>query len=84
LPYDILVSPKARRDLKRLPPEMKERIGQAVRGLEGKPRKNAEKLVGEDAYRIRVGDYRIVFLVDDTRLAVLVDRVKHRREVYRR
>ena len=42
------------------------------------------KLAGRDDYRIRVGDYRIVFAVDDDRQLVLVARIAHRREVYRR
>ena len=44
----------------------------------------AGKLQGsDDAYRIRVGDYRVIYTVDDTVLIVAVERVRHRREVYR-
>jgi mRNA interferase RelE/StbE len=48
------------------------------------PRGQSEKLAGEDAYRRRIGDYRIVFRVDDFAKEVLVTRIKHRREIYRR
>ena len=48
------------------------------------PRTNAEKLQGEDAFRIRVGRYRVVFRVNDHAREVLVVRIAHRREVYRR
>lgn len=48
------------------------------------PRDRSEKLAVEGAYRRRVGDYRIVFRVDDRSKEVLVSRVKHRREAYRR
>jgi mRNA interferase RelE/StbE len=52
--------------------------------LRNTPRGQSEKLVGENAYRERVGDYRIVFRVDDKRAEVLVTRIRHRRDVYRR
>jgi mRNA interferase RelE/StbE len=42
------------------------------------------KLAGRDDFRIRVGDYRIVYAVDDAQRIVLVARIAHRREVYRR
>jgi mRNA interferase RelE/StbE len=42
------------------------------------------KLAGRDDYRIRVGDYRIVYAVDDEARLVLIARIAHRREVYRR
>jgi mRNA interferase RelE/StbE len=67
-----------------LPPEVKERIRSAMAALVDDPRGQSEKLAGEDAYRKRTGDYRIVFRVDDRAKEVLVARIKHRREVYRR
>jgi mRNA interferase RelE/StbE len=42
------------------------------------------KLAGSDDYRVRVGDYRIVYAVDDAEQVVIVARIAHRREVYRR
>jgi mRNA interferase RelE/StbE len=48
------------------------------------PRGQSEKLAGEGAYRKRMGDYRIVFRVDDRAREVLVTRIKDRREVSRR
>jgi mRNA interferase RelE/StbE len=44
----------------------------------------AVKLAGRDDFRIRVGDYRIVYAIDDEKYLVIVARVAHRREVYRR
>ncbi len=52
--------------------------------LQEDPRGKAEKLAAQDAYRIRVGDYRVVFRIDDGSREVLITRVKHRRDVYRR
>lgn len=48
------------------------------------PRRAAQKLATGEGYRVRVGDYRIVFRVEDAAHEVLVTRIKHRRAVYRR
>jgi mRNA interferase RelE/StbE len=82
--YEVLASRAAQRDLRRLPPETRQRIHDAIRALREDPRGKAQKLAAEDAYRVRVGDYRIVFRVDDEAREVLIARVKHRRDVYRR
>jgi mRNA interferase RelE/StbE len=82
--YLVVASKAAQRDFRRLPPEIKERLRSAMIGLSDDPRRQSEKLAGEDAYRKRIGDYRIVFRVDDPSREVLVTRIKHRREVYRR
>jgi mRNA interferase RelE/StbE len=64
---------------------MRERIQAAIDGLATDPRPpGAAKLAGRDDYRIRVGDYRIVYAVDDGAETVLVARIARRREVYRR
>ena len=64
---------------------LRERIGDAVEALAADPRPpSATKLAGRDDYRVRVGDYRIVYAVDDDARLVIVARIAHRREVYRR
>lgn len=82
--YRILLARAAQRDFKRLPPETKGRIRAAIEALGEEPRRKPQKLAVGDAYRVRVGDYRIVFRVDDGADEVLVTRIKHRRDVYRR
>jgi mRNA interferase RelE/StbE len=82
--YLVLVSTAAQRDFGRLPPGVKERIREALVGLRQDPRGQSEKLAAEDAYRNRIGDYRVVFRVDDSSREILVTRIKHRRDVYRR
>lgn len=81
--YRVLAGKAATRDFKRLPPEMKARIGATMQGLADDPRKAAQKLAAREGYRVRVGDYRIIFRIDDEACEVLVTRVKHRRDVYR-
>lgn len=80
----VLAATAAQRDFKRLPPEAKARVKAAMSELSENPRRKAQKLAAGEGYRVRVGDYRIVFRVDDDAREVLVTRVKHRRDVYRR
>jgi mRNA interferase RelE/StbE len=69
---------------KRLQGPLKERNRAAIDGLAGDSRPVAAvKLAGSDDYRIRVGDYRIVYAIDEGERLVLVARIAHRRDVYR-
>ncbi len=65
---------------------MQRRNGRAAENLANNPRPSGcRKLQGsEDAFRIRVGDYRIIYTVNDAVLILAIERVRHRREVYRR
>jgi mRNA interferase RelE/StbE len=82
--YEVLISPAALRDLKRIRGPMRRRIAEAVDELAHDPRPHGYvKLTGPDElYRIRVGDYRIVYQIEDDRLIVLVVRVGHRKDIY--
>lgn len=76
--------PSAAREFRRLHGSLRERIRSAIDGVAMDPRPaGMVKLAGRDDYRVRVGDYRVVYAVDDE-LVVLVARIAHRREVYRR
>ena len=83
--YAIELRPAARRDLKNLPPDVQKRIGRKIDSLADDPRPpGVEKLSGgEDDYRVRVGDYRILYKIQDEVLLIVIVRVKHRREAYR-
>ncbi len=82
--YTVRLKPRAERDLDRLPLHAARRIWQKLLTLEEDPRPHgAIKLEGSEGYRIRIGDYRIVYTVDDRKSIVDVVRVAHRREVYR-
>lgn len=84
--YRIELTSKALRELAALPRDAQQRIDARILALSEEPRPpGSKKLEGEeDLYRIRVGDYRIVYRVDDKVLVVLVVRIGHRREVYRK
>lgn len=82
--YTVRLKPRAERDLDRLPAPLVRRIWEKLLGLEEEPRPpGSSKLEGSDGYRIRVGDHRVVYLIDDHARTVEIVRIAHRREVYR-
>lgn len=88
MPYAIEVTPAAQRDLHALERQVVRRIDARIRKLAEDPRPATVEKVkafdGGDLYRVRVGDYRILYTIEDNRLLILVIRVRHRREVYRK
>lgn len=84
--YAIRLRPAARRQFRTLTPEVQRRLLPRIDALAESPRPpGAESLSGlPGLYRIRVGDYRIVYQVLDEELIVLIVSIGHRREVYRR
>ena len=84
-PYDVRLQPTAAREFRRLQGSVRDRIQATIDGLESNPRPvGCVKLAGRDDYRVRVGDHRVVHAVDDADRVVIVARIAHRREVYRR
>lgn len=83
--YRVEVARRAAKALQRLARPDQQRVRAAIDLLANDPRPSGcTKLVGENhAYRVRTGDYRIVYDVMDDRLVVQVVRIGHRREVYR-
>jgi len=83
--YQVILARNAQKDLDRLRGETFDRVVTTLRSLATDPRPaGSVKLAGQAAaYRVRVGDYRILYDVDDERHELLVLRVKHRREAYR-
>jgi mRNA interferase RelE/StbE len=83
--YAVLLEKSAARFLLRLrDAKLKSRLDEAIESLAGDPRPSGcRKLAGtSDRYRVRVGDYRIVYRIDDGKVTVLVLVIGHRREVY--
>ncbi len=83
--YRISLAPSAARQLRKLDPQARRRVQAAVELLATEPRPPAAiRLVGGSGeWRIRTGDYRIVYEIGEDQLIVLVVRIGHRREVYR-
>ncbi|AQX14866.1 plasmid stabilization protein [Tessaracoccus lapidicaptus] len=84
--YRIEVAPAAVRQLRKLDRVAQRRVQAAIELLAGEPRPSgAKKLVGGDGeWRVRTGDYRIVYEIHDNVLLVLVVAVGHRRDIYER
>jgi len=83
--YKILLERAAEKDLARLSAQVHDRIVAAIRKLGDDPRPTScRKLSGAgNDWRIRVGDYRVIYEIADTIRIVRVNRIRHRREVYR-
>ena len=82
--YNLVVKRSVAKDLKAIPKKDVKRIISAIRGLASEPRPpGAKKLSGQDRYRIRQGNYRILYTIEDKKLIVCVVRVGNRRDVYR-
>lgn len=82
--YSLFIKPSAVKELTALPRDDRRRIVARVRRLGADPRPaGVEKLSGLARYRVRQGDYRVVYAIDDATKAVTIFTIGHRREVYR-
>jgi len=83
--YSVILRPAAIRDLKGLSSEVRARVEKAIAPLQMNPRPpGAKRLVGYDnEWRFRVGNYCILYVVDDGPHQAVIARIAHRREVYR-
>lgn len=83
--YRILFTRSAAKELERVPTKDRHRLVTRIGALADNPRPvGAEKLSGDDKYRIRQGNYRILYEIVDADLIVTVVRIGNRRDVYRR
>jgi mRNA interferase RelE/StbE len=83
--YRVFLERAAERQLKQLSAKLPNRVIAAIQSLGSDPRPTGcRKLAGDDNdWRIRTGEYRVVYEIDDAKKEILVNRVRHRREVYR-
>jgi mRNA interferase RelE/StbE len=83
--YEILIRRSAEKEIRDLPIGARARVVDRIRALADEPRPTGcEKLSGRDAYRLRVGEYRVIYTIEDRVLVVEVVRVAHRKEAYRK
>jgi len=84
--YEVALSPAAARQLHKSDPQVRRRVQAAIELLATEPRPPAatQLVGGAGEWRVRTGDYRIVYEIEDERLLVLVLSVGHRRETYQR
>ncbi len=82
--YEILFSDSADKQFKRLDKTVQTRIISALERIRIRPEAYVTKLVGDPAYKFRVGDYRILLDIDQGRLMILVIKIGHRKEIYKK
>lgn len=83
--YSLEIKRSAAKELADLPPKDRGRIIVRIQALSDDPRPaGVEKLSGQERYRVRQGDYRILYEIEDQVLRIVVIKIGHRREVYRR
>lgn len=82
--YKVTILRRAQKELAALPSETYEQVRDAIAGLGQDPRApGCLKLTGRDGWRVRIGDYRVVYEIDDGGQSVTILHVGHRRDVYR-
>lgn len=82
--YQLVIDRNAQKQLGKIPPPHFNRIVKAVNGLSSDPRpKGYKKLTGRSGYRIRVGDYRIIYTIEDNILTIFIIDIGHRKDIYK-
>lgn len=82
--YNLLIKASAARELEALPAKDRSRIAAKIEGLANNPRPpGSEKLSGEEKYRLRQADYRVLYSIQDVSMTVTIVKIERRREVYR-
>jgi mRNA interferase RelE/StbE len=82
--YRIEIKKTAVKELNNLPPNDLKKIIQRIHNLADDPRpRGCKKLTGEEKYRIRSGNYRILYMIEDDVLVIYIVKIGHRRDVYR-
>jgi mRNA interferase RelE/StbE len=83
--YEVVILPRAQKQIRSIPSRIAESVEEKLRSLAENPRPaGCKKLRGhEEAWRIRVGDYRIIYDIDNAQKTVVVMKVGHRSEIYR-
>jgi len=82
--YSLFILPRAQKELAQLSASPFARVRDAIRGLANDPRPpGCLKLTGRDGWRLRVGEFRVIYEIDDQHRLVTVLNIGHRRDVYR-
>ena len=82
--YEIIFSNKAKKQLFKLEKSIQKRIITALERIRIRPESYITKIVGDPGYKLRVGDYRVIMDIDNNNLLILVIKVGHRRDIYKR
>ena len=82
--YKLLIKPSAVKELEAVPARDRRKVAAKIQALAVDPRpRGSEKLSGQERYRLRQGDYRVVYAIDHDAQTVLVVKIGNRRDIYR-
>lgn len=83
--YKLVIQKSARKELDKIPDLFFVKIDKAILALRENPYPfpQSKKLKDEDKHRLRVGDFRVIYTVDDTHKVITIYRIRHRKDVYR-
>ena len=80
--FEIIFSDKAKKQLEKIDKSNQERIIKSLERIRIRPESYVTKLVGDPSYKFRVGDYRIILDIDQSKLLILIIKVGHRKNIY--
>ncbi len=80
--FQVLFSDVALKQLRKLDAEIRQRVVSTIERIRVRPEAYVKKLVGDEGYKLRIGDYRVILDLDKEKLIILVLRVGHRKNVY--
>lgn len=81
--YIINIKKSAQKELAKIEDTYQNKIIEKIYELADDPYKNSKKLTAREAYRIRVGNYRVIYEIENKKLIILVIKIGHRREIYK-
>jgi len=82
--YQIILSQNAKKFLKKLNKQISNRIIKTIERLRFRPEAHSTKLIGQKIYKLRSGDYRIIFSINKGILQILIIKIDHRKKIYKR
>lgn len=82
--YIVKFTENTESQLKKLEKEVQERIIKVLERIRIRPETFVEKLVGEPGYKLRIGDYRLILDIDRNKLIILVLKIGHRKNIYKK
>ena len=80
--YELKIQKNAQKSLAKISEPFQSKIINKIYSLVNDPYYNSKKLIGRDAYRIRIGSYRIIYEINNNELIILVINIGHRKEIY--
>jgi len=82
--YEIVFTDTSKKHFKKLDRDIQERIIKALERIRIRPEAHVKKLVGDPGYRLRVGDYRVILDIYNDELIILVIKIGHRKNIYKK